>query len=253
MYLLCSTLCYARQPLDVALERIAELEFAGVELGVLRRGGAHPVLAEIIEQPTEAADRLKRISPLPVRAVYADFPVNGEGPHDAAFRSLVRFTHGVRATLLTIPAASSEASIEQEAERLRRYALLAAEEGITLCVEFRRGTLAGTLEGVAELHRAAPHVWLTLDVGDFVASGYDLKGGEAIYPLVQHVHLRDAAPDSPSEPLGRGNVDYSRLLSHLERQGFRRGLSVEYVDEPPLPFEVHPEVRKLKLLMETLT
>jgi len=253
VFLICSTLCYARRPVAEALDRIAELEFAGVELGILRRSMHHPSLAEVIEAPLALAERFRQACPLPVRAVFAEFPsANGQESCEH-FRALCRFAHATGATVLTIPAAASDTPLDEEAQRLRRFAVMAAEDGLTLCVEFRSGTVTGTVEGALALCEAVPHVGITLDVGDYIAQGYDLKAGQDLYAIVQHVHLRDASRGQPSLPLGRGTVDYSRLLSYLQRKGFRRGLSIEYLDDPPQPFDVHAEVRKLKLLMETLT
>jgi hypothetical protein len=52
--------------------------------------------------------------------------------------------------------------------------------------------------------------------------------------------------------VGQGQIEYARIITQLQRHGYDRGLTVAIVDRPDNPFEREVEVRKLKLLLETL-
>jgi sugar phosphate isomerase/epimerase len=68
------------------------------------------------------------------------------------------------------------------------------------------------------------------------------------------VHLRDTGtgPNQMQVQIGQGQVEYSRVLAQLGRYGYNRTLSIEIIDEPGLALDVETEVRKLKLLLESL-
>ncbi len=254
MYLICSTLCFADRPLDRALHAIAELEFSGIEFGLLQRTSNHPSLGQALETP-DRIEAIFRAGPaIAVSAVYAEFPTDGSEHAEQQFRQLCRLAHALKATVLTIPAAPKSVPLQTEVERLRRFVTVATAEGLTLCVENQPGGLAETAAGASALCQAVPMLGLTLDVAHYMSGPQQGEGFERVYPLVEHVQLRDAgtAPDENQLPVGKGKIDYSRILAYLAQRDYQRAVSIEYVNEPPLPFEVLPEVRKLRLLLETL-
>ncbi len=52
--------------------------------------------------------------------------------------------------------------------------------------------------------------------------------------------------------VGQGKIDYARIVNMLQRHGYNRSLTVSIIDRPENPFDREVEVRKLKLLLETL-
>lgn len=52
--------------------------------------------------------------------------------------------------------------------------------------------------------------------------------------------------------IGQGQIEYNRVVSQLQRAGYKRGLVVAIEDRADSPFEIEPEVRKLKLVLESL-
>ena len=52
--------------------------------------------------------------------------------------------------------------------------------------------------------------------------------------------------------VGQGQIEYARIVNLLERYGYSRSLTVAIIDRPDNPFEREVELRKLKLLLETL-
>ena len=52
--------------------------------------------------------------------------------------------------------------------------------------------------------------------------------------------------------VGQGEIEYNRVFNQLARHGYDRGLTVSILDQIDNPFDVEVEVRKLKLLLESL-
>ena len=52
--------------------------------------------------------------------------------------------------------------------------------------------------------------------------------------------------------MGQGEIEYSRIITLLEKHHYDRVLTVEIMDKPDNPFPMETEVRKLKYLLESL-
>ena len=52
--------------------------------------------------------------------------------------------------------------------------------------------------------------------------------------------------------VGQGEIEYSRIITQLEKHNYNRVLTVEIIDKPENPFPMETEVRKLKFLLESL-
>ena len=50
----------------------------------------------------------------------------------------------------------------------------------------------------------------------------------------------------------QGQIDYARIVNQLQRFGYNRALTIGIIDRPDNPFDREVELRKLKLLLETL-
>jgi L-ribulose-5-phosphate 3-epimerase UlaE len=64
------------------------------------------------------------------------------------------------------------------------------------------------------------------------------------------VHLRDTKPDVAQVRIGQGNVEYNKLVTQLQRIGYKRALCAHM---PPLEnVDQVGELRKMRLLLESL-
>ena len=75
---------------------------------------------------------------------------------------------------------------------------------------------------------------------------------DQVYPYIYHTHLRDTTPDQIQVPVGLGQIDYSRIISQLERVKYSRALSVEILPELTDEAARLIELRKMRLLLESL-
>jgi sugar phosphate isomerase/epimerase len=99
-----------------------------------------------------------------------------------------------------------------------------------------------------------PGLGLTLDPSHYICGPHQNGSFDEVYPYVQNVHFRDTGkkPGEFQVRVGQGEVEYGRVVSQLERHGYNRALTVAIRDDMENPFDVEVEVRKLKLLLESL-
>src|SRR5713226_10702727 len=111
VYVACSTLCFARFPLDQALRKIAELEFSKVDVAIHEQG-PHLRPSQVLEDVGLAAQRI-RIGP---SLSPAAFSVQIEAPDpQTEYRQLQAVCHLARLSMvpvITLPAASSGSGLD---------------------------------------------------------------------------------------------------------------------------------------------
>jgi sugar phosphate isomerase/epimerase len=255
MFVTCSTLCFAREPLETALRQIAELEFDKFELALVEHG-QHLRPSEVGEYPDAALQRLRRGPSLVPSSLYIDF-----GPMDWSlplarkrFDGLCRLAKVLNIAVLTIHSAPSGTPVSEEIKRLSLLLSTAMREGLVLAVLTHMETLTGDPHVAVELCQALPGLGLTLDASHFLQGPHHNADFDVVFPYVQNVHLRDtgAGPGEFQVRVGQGQIEYARIVTQLQRHGYDRGLTVAIVDRVDNPFEREVEVRKLKLLLETL-
>jgi len=253
VYVACSTLCFARFPLDQALRKIAELEFSKVDVAIHEQG-PHLRPSEVVADVGLAAQRI-RIGP---SLSPAAFSVQIDTPDPQTYqRQLQALCHLARLSMvpvITIPAAASGSGVDSEVKRLSTLVHQASLEGIVLTVETRLGTLTENPDTTVEICKRVPGLGLTLDPSHYIVGPHQGKSFDQVYPYVRHVHLRDTgrSPEQFQVRVGQGEVEYGRIISHLSRYNYDRLLSVEIRDIPHAPFAMDAEVRKLKYLLDSL-
>ncbi len=106
----------------------------------------------------------------------------------------------------------------------------------------------------AALCKAVPGLGLTLDPSHYLQGPFAGVNYDEVFPFVQNVLLRDSGrkPGEFQVRVGQGEIEYGRIVNLLERNGYDRALTVSILDSLDSPFDVEVEVRKLKLLLESL-
>lgn len=253
MYVACSTLCFSRYPLEQALRVIAELEFRKVDVAIMERG-PHLKPSDVVKDVTLAAQQI-RIGPSLTPAAFnleIDTPDHEE--YKRQLKAICQLARLSAVSVLTIPAAAADSSMDAETDRLSSLVRLATAEAMVLTLETRIGTLTESPDAAVELCKRVPGLGLTLDPSHYIAGPHQGKSYDHVYKFVRHVHLRDTCrkPDHFQVRVGQGEVEYGKIISHLTRFGYDRLLSVEICDIPDAPYAMDAEVRKLKYLLESL-
>jgi sugar phosphate isomerase/epimerase len=153
---------------------------------------------------------------------------------------------------ITIPASRLGTPFNSEIDRLRQLLQIASEDGILVSIKTKTGHLTEDPDTAIELCQAAPGFGLTLDPSYYHCGPHRGGSYDQVYPFVYHVHLRDSTPDQLQVPVGLGQIDYSRLTSQLERVKYNRALSVELLPELTDSQTRLIELRKMRLLLESL-
>lgn len=255
MFVACNTLCFAREPLETALRQIAELEFDKYELALVEQGN-HLRPSEAGDNPEAALLRLRRGPSLVPSSLYIDFgPVDWSDPLPRRrFDGLCRLAKALNVAVLTIHAAPTDTPIADEIKRLTPLVTSTMSEGLVLALLTHSETLTGDPKVAVELCQAIPGLGLTLDPSHFLQGASPTPDFDVVFPHVQNVHLRDTgqAPGEFQVRVGQGQIEYARIVAMLQRHGYNRSLTVSIIDRPDNPFDREVEVRKLKLLLETL-
>lgn len=252
MFVACSTQCFTKEPFEAALRHIAELEFDKIELGIIE-GGTHLKPSEVAENPDAAIGRLRRGPSLIPSSIALDFGTEADTPViRKRFEAMCRLAKPLTVAVLSLPASPLGTPFEDELKRLAVMVGVATREGLVIALETDSRTLTSEPEVALELCKAVPGLGLTLDPSHYIHGG--LKDFDCLFPYVQSIQLRDTGknPGDFQVKIGQGEVEYGRIVSLLERAGYDRSLTVAITDAFDNPFEVEVEVRKLKLLLESL-
>jgi sugar phosphate isomerase/epimerase len=255
VFVACSTLCFARESLEAALQHTAELEFDKFELALVEDGG-HLRPSEAGDNPEAALQRLRRGPSLIPASLHLDFgSVDWSDPvARRRFEGLCRLAKSLNIAVVTIPAAPSGSSVASEVQRLSQLASTAMSEGLVLALLTHSETLTADPQVAVELCEAVAGLGLTLDPSHFLQGPQPHADYDILFPYVQNVHLRDTGTKAGEFQVrvGQGEVEYARIVAMLQRWGYNRGLTIAIIDRPDNPFDREVEVRKLKLLLETL-
>ena len=255
MYVACSTLCFSKDPLELALRRMLDLEFHRVDMEIVESGG-HLRPSELAENLESGLQRLREGPSLSLSAIGLDFgDIDPLGPvYRRRFEAACRMAKSTTVAVLTIAAAPLDSPFDDEVKRLTELSSHAMRQGLVVAVETHAETLTAHPAGAVALCRAVPGLGLTLDPSHYIHGPHGSHNFEEVYPFVQNVHLRDTGkkPGEFQVRVGQGEIEYGRVVSSLERVGYNRALTVAILDRLDNPFEVEVEVRKLKLLLESL-
>lgn len=253
MFVACSTLCFAKYPLEECLRIIGELEFNKVDVAIHEKG-PHLKPSEVVADLARAAHRI-RIGP---SLAPAAFSVEIEAANDQEYhRQLQAICHLARiatVAVISIPAAATGAGVDAEVKRLAGLVKLAQTEGIVLTLETRTGTLTENPDTAVELCTRVPGLGLTLDPSHYISGPHQGKNYDQVFAHVCHVRLRDTGrgPGQFQVRVGQGEIEYGRIIAQLARNQYDRLLTVQIYDIPDAPFVMEHEVRKLKYLLESL-
>lgn len=239
----CSTITFRHLPLATALERIVELGFAEIDLGALPGVCDHVPMPLGAQQVRHCADTVRH-SGLAVRAINADVgalnaPERSQDELSAKLEPIVELADTLRASTVLLPAGALDreplserhTDVRRLADALQLAQRRCADAGIELLVEAPHYyRLCHDLTTTAELLNAldGTDVATVLDVSHVVAAGGD--PGEAVELMgarLRHVHLRDAVPGDINRSLGRGRVDFVKLIRRLNESGYDGHFSLE--------------------------
>ncbi len=248
MYVAASTACFPELPLDEALAKLNDLEFSCVEIDVREEGGH--------VKPSEVANDFDRVHDL-CRQTYRMTPVaynvgiTAEGDeYYRQFAAVCRLAKANKVVTLVVPSAELGTPFNAEVERLQKLVAIATIEGAVVAVKTEIGRVSEDPDTIRVLCDNVKGLGITLDPSHFAYGASAGRSYDSILKYTAHVHLRDTSKDQLQVRVGQGVIEYGRLISMLGQAKYNRAL---VVDIQPMPdVEQMPELRKLRLLLESL-
>jgi len=244
VFVAASTRCFSDRPFDEACGQLEDLEFERLEVWI-DESGRHLPLKDVITNPEQFAARCRQATRLPI----SSFCLGYEAPQ-SQFEALCKAAKAMRISQITMPAAPHGTPFNSEIDRLKGFVKAALLEGVRVSLKTEKGRLTEDLRTAVELCTAVSGLGLTYD------PTYSLKTPdktlELVLPRVFHVHLRDSTPDRPQVQVGLGDIDYSDVITQLKRFQYNRALSVEWLPELGELDQRPLELRKLRMLLDSL-
>ena len=246
MFVSASTRCFSDKSLAEACYLLDDLAYDKVELW-MDESQSHLKPSELIKDPEGFCIRYREATRLAPVAFCLESEVTPE-----EFKVICRVAKHLKVAQITLAASKLGTPFNSEIDRLREFLKVAAQDGILVSIKTKTGHLTEDPDTAIELCQAAPGIGLTLDPSYYLCGPHRGGNYDQVYPYIYHVHLRDTTPDGLQVSIGLGQIDYSRIISQLERVKYGRALSVEILPELVEPAARLIELRKMRLLLESL-
>lgn len=248
----CSTLCFSRETLEAALRHIAIMEFPKVDLAV-GFAGAHLSRDQVVNDPAAILHAIRQAPTIGFAALTTRLVGTDLDAQAAQLDAVAHLAKQLAAPVVVIDSVAASVP-DAEIERLTRLERVASLHGTVLTVTTKTGTLTENPDVAVRLCEAVAGLGLTLDPTHYLCGPHQGKPFDQVFPFVRHVHLRDSGRrmDQYQVKVGRGEVEYGKVVTSLKRFDYRGALAVAVEDALIEEGEAESEVRKLQLLLESL-
>lgn len=246
MFIAASSHCFGDKPFPEACQALVDLGYDKIEMW-LSEESEHLKPSEVAAQADKFVTFYRETTRLTPVALHFE-----QDASDEVFGNVCRIAKIMKITQVTIPAGQIGTPFNEEIDRLRRRLATTNAAGMRLSLKTKSGHLTEDPQTAIELCQAVPGLGLTLDLSYYLCGKYAGKPYDQVYAYVYHVHLRDTSPTGIQVPIGLGEIDYSRMISQLRRCEYNRILSVEILPELLDGIDRPLEMRKLRMLLETL-
>lgn len=246
MFVAASTICFSESNLADACQHLADLEYDRVELW-LSETSPQAKPSELAADPEGFVSdyhETTRLTPVAFRL--------GEDVTPEMFHGISKTAKLLQVTQITVPSSPLGTPFNEEIDRLKTLVDIAGRDGIRVSIKTQTGHLTADPDTAVELCGSVRGLGLTLDPSHYLAGPQPVRSFERFAPHVYHVQLRDSTPQQLQVQVGLGEIDYSKLILQLAKEGYDRGLSVELIPDQT-DVETRPlEMRKLRMLLDSL-
>ena len=246
MFIAASTGCFSDLEFESACQQIADLEYDRIELTLTETSKDFSV-SSIAADPEAAVLRSRQASRLSICAlnITSDIDVS-------LYPGLFEYAKLLKVTQVTIPSLELGAPFNDETDRLKHLVSLAIQEGIRLSLKTQIGRLTEDPHTAVELCQAVKGLGLTLDPSHFACGPYRSQNYDMVFEYTSHVHFRDSTPDKLQIPVGLGEIDYNRIITQLKACDYNRAFSVDLIPSLTEEGTRDLEMRRLRMLLESL-
>lgn len=248
MFVAASTECFPELSLDTAMERLVDLEYTRIEIG-LREHGPQLQPSQVLANLDLAVQKCRethRLKPVAYQ-LELDAP---EPAYYEQFAACCRLAKATKVVLVTVPAGELGTPFNAEIERLRELVRIGTLEGVVVGLKTQVGRITQDPDTAVVLCDNVRGLGITLDPSTFICGPHAGANTDGLMKHVVHVQLRDTSKDKSQVRVGQGSVEFGRLVTQLNKVHYQRALCVHM---PPLADVDHAvEMRKMRLLLESL-
>jgi sugar phosphate isomerase/epimerase len=248
VFVAASSECFPELSLDGVLQRFVDLEYSNIEIAIHERGGQIKP-SELVRDLDSAIAACRETYRLTISGYSVQIDAEGEEYYDQ-FAACCRLAKATKVVSLTVPSAELGTPFNAEIERLQRLVALSSRDGVRVSIKTETGTMTQDPDTAAVLCDNVKGLGLTLDPSHYI---YGPHAGGSIDHLMKYVynmHLRDTTKDKLQVRIGQGEIEYSRLISQLEKLKYNRALVVHITAMEGVDHIA--ELRKMRLLLESM-
>jgi len=250
VFVAASTACFPQLPLEEALSRLVDLEFSRVEIDIRESG--HQLKPSQVQADVEEAVHLcretHRMTPV---ALAIDIAGEGE-PYYDQFRACCKLAKATKVVSITVQSGELGTPFNAEVERLRELVKISTLEGVVVGLKTEVGRMTQDPNTALVLCDHVKGLSITLDPSHYVFGPFAGANYDPLFKHTSHCQLRDTSKNRLQVRVGQGEVEYSRLVAQLARFKYQRALSVHIVEDPESGVDHMAEMRKMRLLLESL-
>jgi len=246
VFVSASSKCFQDKSFPEACQQLADLGYDKIELW-LDENSEHLKPSEVASAPDRFFIQYREMT----RMTPVGLCLDQDAPQEV-FDGLCRLAKMLKITQITLPAAPVGTPFNEEIDRLRNRLAAANFSGIRLSLKTKTGFLTEDPQTAVELCHSVPGLGITYDPSYYICGRFANQSHDQIFPYVYHTHLRDTLPSSLQVAVGLGEIDYSRIIGQLRRYNFGRALSIEIIPSLLNGNDRSLELRKIRMLLETL-
>ena len=168
------------------------------------------------------------------------------------FYACCRLAKATKVVALVVRSSEIGTPFNEEVERLSEMVRLASLEGVKVCVKTEANRVSQDPDTTLVLCKHIRGLAVSLDPSHFICGPHNGGSYNQIMPYVGHVQLRDTTRERLQVRVGQGELEYGRLIAQLEHVRYHRALCVDIVEEPDSDIDHLAELRKMRLLLESM-
>lgn len=250
MFVSASTECFPTASLPAALQRLVDLEYTRVEIS-LRESGCQLKPSQVhanLEEAVRLCRDTHRLTPV---SYALDITAEGD-EYYAQFLSCCKLAKATKVVALTVPSAELGTPFNAEIERLRELVRIATLESVVVGIKTEVGRMSQDPDTAVVMCDNVKGLAITLDPSHYICGPHGGGNFDQVMKYVCHVQLRDTSKSALQVRVGQGEVEYNRLINQLSRVKYHRALSVYIVETPDSGIDHAAEMRKMRLLLESM-
>ncbi len=248
MFVAASSECFSDLPLMDAVERMSDLEYSAVNIAI-QHDSCQITPMQVAEDIEQAVRLCRDTHRLDLAGYSVNIKATGD-EHYRQFEACCKLAKATKVVSITVPSAELGTPFNEEVEHLRELVRIATLEGVLVSILTQNDRLSEDPGTVSVLCDNVKGLGVTLDPSCFICGPSAGRNYESLLKYVYDIRLRDTSKDEFQVRVGQGEIEYSKLVVQLRREGYDRALVVHMQELDDT--DHNSEMRKIRLLLESL-